>query len=72
MDWCIVCSDQDKDYLLSKSWAKKCFGNSNALDATKYQLPPLDLKNKTILFPGTLNYGPNVDAICWFVKEVSR
>jgi len=44
------------------------FGNSNALDATKYQLPPLDLKI-TILFPGTLNYG-RMSMRLLVVKEV--
>lgn len=70
MDWAIVCSQADKDYLIKKGWAKSVMVIPNALDANKYQLPPLNLKEKTILFPGTLNYGPNVDAIVWFAKEV--
>lgn len=42
----------------------------NGLDVNDYPLLPARWERPTLLFTGTLDYRPNVDAVQWFCREV--
>jgi sugar transferase (PEP-CTERM/EpsH1 system associated) len=46
---------------------------SNGVDAEHFRpdaVRPADLGPKGLVFTGTMDYRPNVDGVCWFVREV--
>jgi glycosyltransferase involved in cell wall biosynthesis len=69
-DNCLVCSKQDKDYILKKKWTRRIDIIPNSLEFDKYAMAGHSPHNKTILFCGSLNYEPNVEGLIWFVQKV--
>jgi sugar transferase (PEP-CTERM/EpsH1 system associated) len=46
---------------------------SNGVDAEHFRpdaVQPADLGPKSLVFTGTMDYRPNVDGVCWFVRRV--
>jgi glycosyltransferase involved in cell wall biosynthesis len=69
-DLCLVCSDEDREHVLASGWSSRVAVVPNAIDVAAYAASPAPARGKTLLFCGVLGYAPNVDGICWFVRDV--
>ena len=69
-DVCLVSSDKNKEYVLHKNWSKNICVVPNAIDEQQYDIKDKEPKENMILFCGTLDYAPNVDAIEWFTHKI--
>jgi glycosyltransferase involved in cell wall biosynthesis len=67
---CIVCSEDDRRYVLQRRWTSQVAIVPNAIDVARFTTGPLRLQSKTLLFSGTLSYEPNVEGLRWFVRDV--
>jgi glycosyltransferase involved in cell wall biosynthesis len=70
VDTCIVCSEDDRHYVLDQRWNSRVEVVPNAIDFTRFTGNDIPAGSKTLLFCGTLSYEPNADAIVWFVRHV--
>ncbi len=51
----------------------KVFAVSNGVDLDFFRpdtVAPTDLGSSSLVFTGTMDYRPNVEGVCWFVREV--
>jgi glycosyltransferase involved in cell wall biosynthesis len=70
VDTCILCSEDDRRYVLARKWTSRVALVPNAIDVTRYTRSAVPSGSRTLLFCATLNYEPNVDAIVWFARDV--
>jgi len=70
VDTCLVCSEDEKQYLRQKKFTDKIRVIPNAIDFAQYQIQKPITDEKVILFCGVLNYEPNKDGILWFVRNI--
>lgn len=71
-DRVITCSEEDAAVLSQLgggSGAANVAVIPNGVDLSSFDLTPLPSEPR-VLFPGSLNYGPNVDGALWFCTEV--
>ncbi|MFH0731642.1 MAG: glycosyltransferase [Candidatus Omnitrophota bacterium] len=70
----LVCSDKDSHYLRKERLLKNISVIPNSVNISTYDnivdFNKATYSKKIILFCGLLSYGPNVDAVRWFVKDV--
>jgi glycosyltransferase involved in cell wall biosynthesis len=69
VDTCLVCSEEDRRYVLARKWTSRVAVVPNAIDVDGYEVGEGRREPKTLLFCGTLDYEPNADAIVWFARE---
>jgi glycosyltransferase involved in cell wall biosynthesis len=69
IDTCLVCSDEDRRYVIERRWTTRVQVIANAIDVSS-AAPATAGEARTLLFCGTLSYEPNADAIVWFAREV--
>lgn len=74
-----VCSLEDKQSLENLYSPAPGWVIPNGIDTKEYQqvktqqvIPPIDLQNPqpTVLFLGTLAYGPNIEAVKWLLTDI--
>ncbi|RPI18815.1 MAG: glycosyltransferase [Ignavibacteriae bacterium] len=67
----LVCSDEDKQFLVNshKIDTIKILPNGVDLDTFKSEGHDYTINDK-LIFTGNMDYAPNVDAVCYFVKEI--
>ena len=66
----VVCtSELDRKRLGQMSARSKVFVVPNCIDVERYKRLP-DLKSSVLLFPGTLDYAPNIEGLKWFVDKI--
>jgi polysaccharide biosynthesis protein PslH len=70
IDTCLVCSDEDRRYVLDRQWTTRVQVIPNAIDVKSSAEPLLAGEGRTLLFCGTLSYEPNADAVVWFARDV--
>jgi glycosyltransferase involved in cell wall biosynthesis len=70
VDTCILCSEEDRRYVVAQKWTSRVAVVPNAIDMTRYTVGDVPRGNRRLLFCGTLDYEPNVDAILWFAREI--
>ena len=70
IDTCMVCSDEDRRYVLDRQWTTRVQVIPNAIDVKDSAEPHTPGEAQTLLFCGTLSYEPNADAIVWFARDV--
>lgn len=71
-DRVVICSQEDGDALARLGRpedAAKLAVVPNGVDLTTHHATPVP-GNRTVLFPGSLNYAPNVDGALWFCHEI--
>lgn len=70
-DACIVCSEVDKNKIARQKPSNHLWVLENAVDST-YFLPGdgQDDFDSDMVFVGNMSYGPNVDAVRYFVREI--
>ena len=56
--------------MLAHKWASRVAVVPNAIDMARSTVGDVPRGSRTLLFCGTLNYEPNVDAILWFAREI--
>lgn len=68
---CIAVSERDADLLRELSPSTSIHIVPNGVDSECFG-PPAEIERPVdrLLFFGTLNYGPNVEGILWFVQEI--
>ncbi len=67
----LVCSEEDKKYLISKHQQSNIEVLPNGVDIKKFKMGNHNYaKNNTLLFTGNMDYAPNVDAVIYFVKDI--
>lgn len=76
-DWCTFVSEAEAELFrrLVPEHARRARGISNGIDTVHFDpaLPfpiPFAKERPTYVFTGTMDYPPNVDAVCWFADEV--
>ena len=69
-DRCIVVSAVDEALLRRANPALDVAVVPNGVDATRYNLLPINPASKEIAFIGKMNYVPNVDSILFFYREI--
>ncbi len=69
-DHCIVVSPLDKQYLAARPPLLDTSIIENGVDAEKFKPLAQPRMHKTILFVGTMGYGPNADAVLYFSKHI--
>jgi glycosyltransferase involved in cell wall biosynthesis len=68
---CVAVSERDAALLAQLSPATRYHVAPNGVDGAHFAPPAgRPREGQTLLFFGTLNYGPNVEGIVWFVEEV--
>jgi glycosyltransferase involved in cell wall biosynthesis len=69
----IAVSDADADALRQLDPALKVHVIPNGVDTADYQretVVPIELPSNSLVFTGTMDFRPNVDAVLWFAREV--
>ena len=67
----LVCSDEDKQYLEQEHHLNNIALLPNGVDTSLFQAHQHDYThNHTLLFTGNMDYGPNVDAVVYFVESI--
>jgi sugar transferase (PEP-CTERM/EpsH1 system associated) len=67
----LVCSPEDKEYLIEKHHVNNIDLLPNGVDLDMFKWQNHDYShNHTLLFTGNMDYAPNVDAVCYFVNEI--
>lgn len=67
----LVCSAEDKAYLEKEHGLKHISLLPNGVDTETFLAHRHDYSHQhTLLFTGNMDYGPNVDAVCYFVAEI--
>jgi glycosyltransferase involved in cell wall biosynthesis len=70
LDACLLCSEQDRDYVASHGWSSRAAVVPNAIDLARFQTRDRNPASRDLLFCGTLSYKPNRDAIVWFASAI--
>jgi len=74
----IATSDTDAGVLAAFTPDRRPFVVPNGIDVAEYAEPqnssgsPLELGSAALLFTGSMNYRPNVDAVLWFAEHVLK
>lgn len=67
----LVCSPEDKDYLVTQHGIKNISLLPNGVDLDVFKAGNHDYThNHTLLFTGNMDYAPNVDAVVYFVNDI--
>jgi len=67
----LVCSLEDKEYLIAKHGIENIALLPNGVDLDTFRVGSHDYShNHTILFTGNMDYAPNVDAVGYFVNDI--
>jgi polysaccharide biosynthesis protein PslH len=67
----LVCSTEDKQYLEQEHHLSNVSLLPNGVDTTTYTANNHDYShNHTLLFTGNMDYGPNIDAVQYFVSDI--
>ncbi len=67
----LVCSDEDKQYLEQEHHFDNISLLPNGVDTNTFYANNHDYEhNHTLLFTGNMDYGPNVDAVSYFVSDI--
>jgi glycosyltransferase involved in cell wall biosynthesis len=70
-DACTVVADRDAAVIRSLCPELPVHVVPNGIDCEAFHpTPPAEVEPGLLLFTGTMDYGPNVDAIVWFVREI--
>jgi len=70
-DLALVCSREDRDYLLEEQKLDRVALLPNGVDLDTFSSAGHDYRQaRTILFTGNMDYAPNVDAVLYFVKDI--
>lgn len=70
-DLSLVCSVEDKEYLIATHGLKNIELLPNGVDLDTFKSSNHDYShNHTLLFTGNMDYAPNVDAVSYFVNEI--
>ncbi len=69
-DAAVVCSDGDRDQLLQRMPGANVAVIPNTVELVDIGRRPDELDCINILFVGTMNYQPNIDAVRWFCAEM--
>jgi glycosyltransferase involved in cell wall biosynthesis len=67
---CIAVSDQDADAIRRMSPNTEVHIVPNGVNISQFASRGSERSQRTLLFFGTLSYGPNADGITWFCREV--
>jgi polysaccharide biosynthesis protein PslH len=68
---CLVCSQEDLNYLKKKHQIDNLFLLPNGVDVEQFKFKNHDYSHAhTLLFTGNMDYAPNVDAVIYFVNDV--
>lgn len=67
----LVCSDEDKQFLIDKHKIDYIEILPNGVDLTSFRSDTHDYSlNNRIIFTGNMDYFPNIDAVEYFVKDI--
>lgn len=67
----LVCSAEDRNFLIEKHGIKTIKVLPNGVDTTKFKPLNHDYHDaSTLLFTGNMDYAPNVDAVIYFTEEI--
>jgi sugar transferase (PEP-CTERM/EpsH1 system associated) len=67
----LVCSREDLDYMKSEHGSSNVALLRNGVDLDTFKSDGHNYStNSTLLFTGNMDYAPNVDAVCYFVKDI--
>jgi polysaccharide biosynthesis protein PslH len=67
----LVCSEEDKDFLIDKHKISYIDILPNGVDLSSFRNDSHDYNNlDRIIFTGNMDYFPNIDAVQYFVKEI--
>jgi sugar transferase (PEP-CTERM/EpsH1 system associated) len=67
----ITMSELDRDVLLARNPSLNIIAIPNGVDTKEFQpLPIPDDESKNLIFMGSMNYRPNVDAVIFFCEEI--
>lgn len=67
----LVCSREDLNYMKEKHGSSNIELLRNGVDLETFKSTGHDYSNdSTLLFTGNMDYSPNVDAVCYFVKDI--
>lgn len=67
----LVCSEEDKDFLIDKHKISYIDILPNGVDLSSFRNDSHDYSNlDRIIFTGNMDYFPNIDAVQYFVKEI--
>jgi sugar transferase (PEP-CTERM/EpsH1 system associated) len=70
-DMNLVCSQEDKDFLVQSHNIKTIEILPNGVDLDAFAAKDHDYSiDDSIIFTGNMDYTPNVDAVCYFVKDI--
>jgi sugar transferase (PEP-CTERM/EpsH1 system associated) len=76
-DYCIFVSEAEAAMFrkLAPGHAERIIGVSNGVDAAYFDpagdfSAPFDTAQPNFVFTGTMDYVPNVDAVCWFANDI--
>ena len=70
-DLSLVCSAEDKQYLEQEHHLANISILPNGVDTSTFTAGHHDYShNHTLLFTGNMDYGPNIDAVNYFVEEI--
>ena len=69
-DRAFVCSEIDKEYLLSRNPKLKINLVYNGIELENYKTKKYAKRLNSIIFTGNMSYYPNSDAVEYFVKEI--
>jgi polysaccharide biosynthesis protein PslH len=67
---CVTVSEADRKLLLAANSRLKVEVSPNGVDTRLYQPLPEAQSSSTLLFAGNMSYGPNIDAVSHFCREV--
>lgn len=67
---CVAVSERDAALLRGMAPATQVHIVPNGVDSQSFAPPGNQRDPKTLLFFGTLSYGPNVDGLVWFCRQV--
>lgn len=66
------CSGTDRERFLQLDTGAKLFVIPNGVDDQYFKPTPSTGSKKTLLFTGTMNYAPNVDAVAWLIHDIFK
>lgn len=67
-DRCIFVSAREARHL--EDWAEKILFVQNGIDIDFYTSPPPKPSAPQVIFVGAMDYFPNIDAVCYFAREI--
>jgi sugar transferase (PEP-CTERM/EpsH1 system associated) len=70
-DMNLVCSQEDKDFLMNSHKLNTIEILPNGVDLEVFSVDKHDYSiENSIIFTGNMDYAPNIDAVCYFVKDI--